>query len=227
MSEYPRDGVTAPFARIAWYGHSMFLVTDDRGAAVVTDPYDPQIGYAFPDLEATLVLVSHEHYDHANVGALKGSPEVVRRPGRHVSGGGLEIEGLPSAHDAREGTERGPNVIFRWSMAQMGFAHLGDLGHRLDSEQLEGLRGVDVLFLPVGGTFTIDDAQAEETVRAVAPRIAIPMHFKTEALGFPIQGVRPFADRFDDVAFVGRDPVYLDRQALPEATRVLVLDYLG
>ncbi len=61
----------------------------------------------------------------------------------------------------------------------------------------------------------------------MAPRIAIPMHFKTDALGFPIQGVRPFADRFGDVVFVGKDLVYLDRQALPEATRVLVLDYLG
>jgi L-ascorbate metabolism protein UlaG (beta-lactamase superfamily) len=227
LSEYPRDRVTAPFVCIAWYGHSMFLVTDDRGTAVLTDPYDPQIGYAFPDLEATLVLVSHEHYDHANVGAVKGSPEVVRSPGRRVSGGGLEIEGLPSAHDAREGAERGPNTIFRWSMAGMGFAHLGDLGHRLDSAQLEGLRGVDVLFLPVGGTFTIDDAQAEETVRSVAPRIAIPMHYKTAALGFPIQGVQPFADRFEDVVLVGKDLVYLDRQALPETTRVLVLDYLG
>lgn len=226
MSAYARESVAAPFVKIGWYGHSMFLVSDDRGFSVVTDPFDPQIGYSFPDLEASVVLVSHDHYDHANVGAVKGSPAVMREAGRELSAGGVNFEGLLSAHDARGGAERGPNVIFQWKMADMAFAHLGDLGHRIPPELAERLRGVDVLFIPVGGTFTIDDASAEDAVRELKPRIAIPMHFKTGALGFPIKGVKPFADRFPDVVTAGKEFVYLDRKALPEPTQVLVLDYL-
>jgi L-ascorbate metabolism protein UlaG (beta-lactamase superfamily) len=226
LTAYSRDRVTAPFLSIGWFGHAMFLVADDQGTRVVTDPFDPQIGYAFPDLEASVVLVSHDHYDHANVGAVKGSPVVLHKAGNYSAAGDLDIEGLQSAHDASGGAERGANIIFHWSMAGITLAHLGDLGHRLTPEQVMRLRGVDVLFLPVGGTFTIDDALAEETVRELAPRIAIPMHFKTEALKIPVQGVKPFSDRFEDVVTAGKEFVYLDREALLEPTRVLVLDYI-
>lgn len=225
MSAYARDNVAAPFVKIGWYGHAMFLVSDDRGVSVVTDPFDPQIGYTLPDLEASVVLVSHDHYDHANVEAVKGDPAVMREAGRHLAAGYLDFEGLQAAHDTRGGAERGPNVIFHWRMADMTFAHLGDLGHLLSTEHAERLRGVDVLFIPVGGTFTIDAALAEQTIRDLQPHIAIPMHYKTEALGFPIQGVMPFTDRFSDVVTAGKQFVYLDRATLPEPTQVLVLDY--
>ncbi len=134
----------------------MFAIEDDAGTRVVTDPYDSGIGYVFPVLEASVVLVSHEHYDHSNIQALKGAPEVIQSEGYSTSHG-LAFEGLPSAHDTREGQERGPNVIFRWSMGGLSFAHLGDLGHKLDKGLLERLTALDVLFIPVGGFYTVDD----------------------------------------------------------------------
>jgi L-ascorbate metabolism protein UlaG (beta-lactamase superfamily) len=225
MTPVSRDGVSAPFVRIGWYGHAMFLVEDDQGTSVVIDPFDPGIGYAFPDLAASVVLVSHDHYDHANVGAVKGNPVVVREKGV-TNAYGVEVEGLPAAHDARGGAERGPNIIYRWSMAGMSFAHLGDLGHPLTPELSSRLRDLDVLFIPVGGTFTIDDSTAARTVEELSPRIAVPMHYKTAALGFPIQGVEPFANRFSDVVTTGKGFVYLDRDSLPETTSIFLFDYI-
>lgn len=225
MTLASRDGVSAPFVKIGWYGHAMFLVEDDRGTRVVTDPFDPVIGYAFPDLAASVVLVSHGHYDHNNAGAVKGNPVVIREAGNTLAQD-VEVKGLAAAHDTRGGAERGPVIIYRWSMAGMSFAHLGDLGHPLTPELATSLRNLDVLFIPVGGTFTIDDSAAARTVEELAPRIAIPMHYKTAVLNIPVQGVEPFAHRFHDVVRTGRDFIYLDRDSLPEPTRVFLPDYI-
>ena len=50
----------------------------------------------------------------------------------------------------------------------------------------------DVLFVPVGGTYTIDAEGALETMALLRPRIAVPMHFQTPALSFPLDGPEAF-----------------------------------
>jgi L-ascorbate metabolism protein UlaG (beta-lactamase superfamily) len=59
--------------------------------------------------------------------------------------------------------------------------HLGDLGHILDDAQVRAIGRVDVLLVPVGGHYTIGPAEAGRVIEQLAPRIAVPMHFKTEA----------------------------------------------
>ena len=66
------------------------------------------------------------------------------------------IEGIRSYHDEEKGAKRGENIIFRFDIEGMSLAHLGDLGELLDNKQLEKLGGLDVLFIPVGGTYTLD-----------------------------------------------------------------------
>ena len=57
----------------------------------------------------------------------------------------------------------------------------------------------DVLLVPVGGFFTIDHKQAADVVEALAPRIVIPMHYKTAKVDFPIAGVGAFLATQDTV----------------------------
>jgi len=204
----------------------MFLLEDDSGIRVVTDPFAEGVGYRLPRVEAEVVLVSHDHFDHGNAAIVGGNPRVVREPGtRQVDG--LSVEGFPTFHDPKGGAERGKNIIFRWRMKDITFLHLGDLGHALDEGLAGELKGPDVLFVPVGGTFTIDDAQAAEVVRTLAPRIAIPMHFRNSACNFPILTEEPFLARFQQVERVGKNPVYLSREDLPEPTLILVMDFLA
>ena len=67
--------------------------------------------------------------------------------------------------------------------------HLGDLGHLLDQDVIAQIGKTDVLMLPVGGFFTIDAEAATRVMNDIRPSIAIPMHFKTEKVEFPIAGV--------------------------------------
>ena len=40
------------------------------------------------------------------------------------------------------------------------------------------------MLIPVGGFFTIDGIRAAEIVKELRPRIAIPMHYRSEEKGF-------------------------------------------
>ncbi len=212
--------------RVSWLGHAMFLLEDGAGNRLVTDPYGDGVGYPLPGVEAGIVLVSHDHFDHGNVSLVKGDPVVVREAGEHKVGG-ISVIGFPTFHDASGGGERGGNVVFLWDMQGVTFVHLGDLGHALDPAIASRLKGADVLFVPVGGTFTIDDAQAAALVEEIAPRIAVPMHYRNSACSFPILTEEPFASRFTRVQRVGRSPVYLAPGELPEPTLVLVMDFMS
>jgi L-ascorbate metabolism protein UlaG (beta-lactamase superfamily) len=219
-------GVSTTGVRISWLGHAMFMLEDEAGNRLVTDPYDSHVGYALPDVEADIVLVSHGHGDHSNAGLIKGNPLIISDPApKEVKG--IPVRGFPSFHDSHNGAERGPNIIFKFTMQDLAFVHLGDLGHTIEGSLLKELSGIDVLFVPVGGVFTIEDSQAEQVVKALSSRIAIPMHYRTKACPWAIQTEEPFAQRFEHVERVGKQPLFVSRETLPDTTRIVILDYVS
>jgi L-ascorbate metabolism protein UlaG (beta-lactamase superfamily) len=77
-------------------------------------------------------------------------------------------------------------------MDDIKFCHLGDLGHEIDEESVQKIGDVDILFIPIGGTFTVDADQAWNVVNMIKPKITIPMHYKIGGLSLPITGIEPF-----------------------------------
>ncbi len=73
---------------------------------------------------------------------------------------------------------------------------LGDLGHLLDDKTVGEIGPVDILLIPVGGTYTIDAEEAVKVTAQLNPRLIIPMHFKTPVMDFPITGVDLFLPRW-------------------------------
>jgi L-ascorbate metabolism protein UlaG (beta-lactamase superfamily) len=213
--------------KITWLGHSCFKIESDGGKVVVTDPFDESVNYPPPRIRADVVVVSHDHHDHNNVKALKGDPAVVRGPGKKTAEG-IEFEGIASYHDEREGKLRGKNTIFCFEMDEIRVCHLGDLGHQLGEKEAAALGDVDVLMIPVGGTFTLDGEGAKKVAGQIKPRIVIPMHFKTAAVP-PSFGIYP-ADDFLSGQQVERPghTIAVSKEGLPgegEGPRVMVLDY--
>jgi L-ascorbate metabolism protein UlaG (beta-lactamase superfamily) len=47
---------------------------------------------------------------------------------------------------------------------------------------LEEIGEVDILFVPVGGEYTLGAKEAAEVVNAIGPTLTIPMHFQTPGL---------------------------------------------
>lgn len=192
---------------ITWIGHSCFKIQDKvgpDGVTVVTDPFDKSIGLKPPSFEADIVTVSHDHYDHNNVKALRGQPYVIDTAGEYDVKG-VVVYGIQSYHDEKQGQERGSNIIYRIEMDGIAVSHLGDLGHVLDNKQLEALAGTDILLIPVGGKYTLDAKKAVEVVSQIEPRIVIPMHYKIPGLKLDIAGVDEF------IKELGLKPEELDK----------------
>jgi len=162
---------------IRWLGHSAFLLTGE-GASIRFD-------YRPIDVDADLVLVSHEHFDHDAADAVGGAPEVLRaRAGTFDSAIG-EVVGVASEHDPSAGTQRGANVIFRFALDGVRCCHMGDFGQReLRAEQREAIGPIDILFIPVGGGPTIGGREAAVVVDELHPGLVVPMHFATAAVDF-------------------------------------------
>ena len=213
--------------KVKWYGHSAFLLTSDQGFKMITDPYEPggfggAIAYGrIPD-EAHVVLVSHDHADHNYVKGLSGKPTVVKNAGIH-SLKNLEVRGIPAYHDEGQGSQRGGNTIFCFALDGLQICHLGDLGHIPTEQQIKQIVPVDLLFLPVGGVYTIDPAQATLTAQKLNPRVIIPMHFKTPRCGFPLASVEEFTKGKSSVKNPGVSEWEIKRESLPSTPEVIVL----
>jgi L-ascorbate metabolism protein UlaG (beta-lactamase superfamily) len=209
---------------IKYLGHAAFVITSDKGLKIITDPYAtaPDLTYGEITETADIVTVSHEHFDHNNVAAVRGDPEVVRRVGRSVVKG-IEFKGVASAHDDSGGSLRGGNVIFCFEVDGVAVCHLGDLGHRLDEKQLEEMGRVDILLIPVGGNYTIDAKVATGVCDQLKPKVIIPMHYKTEK-GIPgISGVEGFLSGKASVSRPDSSRAEFKVGELPAAGQILVL----
>ena len=208
--------------KVEWLGHACFLITAANGTRIITDPYavDDRIRFAPVNAAAEVVLVSHGHFDHGNVAAVQGNPQVIKEAGQHQAAG-MEFRGVAAFHDMSEGKQRGTNVLFSFPVDGLRLCHLGDLGHTLSPQQVKDLGSVDVLFIPVGGTYTVDASQANEVCNQLKPRVVIPMHFKNPKVGLPIAGVEDFLAKRSPVSHVKGSTVELLPGKLSAETIVL------
>jgi L-ascorbate metabolism protein UlaG (beta-lactamase superfamily) len=211
--------------KISSIGHACFLV-DAREARIVTDPFAEGIPYASPEAEADLITVSHDHFDHNAVDRIGGSPTAVTGPGEYEVDG-VSIGGIASLHDDQGGAQRGANRIYVFTLEGICPARLGDLGTSLDSHQRAVLGGVEILFAPVAGHFTIDATRAAEIARSLPRlRVVIPMHYKADAIAdWPIATVEEFEFLMDNVCHIGASTVEMTRTSMPEQWEVWILDH--
>lgn len=177
--------------KITYFGHSMFLIESKNGLKIGMDPYNERIKSKLPDVSADIAIVSHAHFDHSNAGLFKGSPEIIDRTGKYTKNE-ASITGYPSFHDNMKGRLRGENIIFAIEIDNIRFVHLGDFGSFSDNDTVNLIKGADVLFIPVGGIFTINFKEAAKLVEIIRPKIAVPMHFREKDLKLMVEGINPF-----------------------------------
>lgn len=207
---------------IEYFGQSMFRITSPVGFLVVIDPFKTQT-------VGDWVLVTHNHFDHDKVELVANSSKIFRA----IDEGGNRLDNFDSRkdvsiktaletyHDANKGAARGKNGVFLVETGGVRMVHLGDVGETLSPQEVRELGKVDILFVPVGGKYTVNATKAKKIVDAVKPKVVIPMHYAFS--GNTEIGLNPpqeFISLFSDVKKIAGTKIAFTKSDLPANTQV-------
>lgn len=206
-----------------WLGHSSFLIKGKQ-AIVVTDPFDEIQGYNLGKPYADIITISHQHSHHNFEKGIEGNPWVIKGPGEYEIAN-VFVTGIRTFHDNVMGEKYGENTVYLIEIDNVRLCHLGDIGHKLTSTQIEELSDVDVLLVPVGGVTTINAPLAAETINMIDPTIVIPMHYRTEAVNLDLETIEPFLKEMGIKEVVQQPKLSFNKSSLANVTQLVVLDY--
>jgi L-ascorbate metabolism protein UlaG (beta-lactamase superfamily) len=211
--------------RIKWHGHSCFEVIGSENS-VIMDPHDGKsIGIKPPISNAGIVLISHSHFDHNAVRIIRNDHALLYgETGRHEIKG-ITFEGLPSFHDDSNGSVRGLNTIYKFTMDGITICHCGDLGDIPSDEVVEAMRNTDIIFVPTGEVYTLPIPKLKSFLRTVAPKVVVPMHYRVGGLTIPLKTLDEFLENVspDAILYVGNE-VELSSDDISEFTGIWVFD---
>ena len=212
--------------QITYLGHSSFKIKT-KTATIVTDPYHKQVGFRFPKTRADICTISHFHFDHNFRGGIKNEDcFFIENPGEYEIKE-IMIKGIQSCHDDEEGQKRGKNTIFLIQAENINICHLGDLGHSLADKDVKELEDVDILIIPIGGTYTIGPKRAVQLIKKIEPSIIIPVHYQQEGLGQDFAQLKPVDDFLAEIQMESKksEKLILSSTAdLPEEMEIIQLD---
>jgi L-ascorbate metabolism protein UlaG (beta-lactamase superfamily) len=215
---------------ISYLGHACFKLRG-KSITVVTDPFAEKAGKFPKDVKADIITVSHDHFDHNATGLVQEpdggrKPFVITDPGEYEIGG-VSVVGVPTWHDDKKGQERGRNTVYVIEMEGVRLAHCGDLGHKLAQDELDEMGPIDVLFVPVGGLFTLDAKAAAEVVKQVDPWVVIPMHYQQPELDQKtfgqLTGVEKFLTELGKGEMETVTKYVISAERMPEELQVVVM----
>ncbi|KLK91753.1 hypothetical protein AA309_18505 [Microvirga vignae] len=209
---------------LTFVGHATFLIETPQGVRIATDYNDGTRPRVTPDV-ATMNKAHSTHFSYHPDPAIK---YVLR---------GWNPAGDPVVHDLTVqdvrirnvstnirsyggATEYDGNSIFVFETAQLCIAHLGHLHHTLSPGHLKRLGRIDVLLVPVDGSYTLETFDMMEVLRAINAPLMIPMHFfGPSTLNRFLTSARDhFPVEFSDTA-----AITLSRATLPKSPKILVL----
>jgi L-ascorbate metabolism protein UlaG (beta-lactamase superfamily) len=193
--------------QVTWLGRAAFKIISPEGKIIYIDPWlkdNPLCPAEYKDvskLKADIICFTHTHGDH-----LGDTVELAKLTGAKVVvmvdlSQGLVQQGLDANQLIRlsyGGTDDVAGVkaslVPAWHIPSaagvvLGFSsgfklyHAGDTCLFLDMSLIKTLYSPQLVLLPVGGIFTMDDYAASLACREyIQPQFAIPMHYPARSI---------------------------------------------
>ena len=210
--------------RITFLGHSTFLIESTGNIRIATDYND----YFRPNVVPEIATMNRAHDTHYSNNPDPGIKHLLRGwnpdggPAQHdITLGDVRVRNIPTnTRDFQGGTNIYGNSVFVFEIAGLCIAHLGHLHHTLTVQQLAQLGQMDVVLVPVDGSYTMDLDGMIEVLRAIKAPLMIPMHY------FSSYTLERFMTRVRgafDIEESAVSSIVVSRQSLPGKQKVLVL----
>lgn len=177
---FEQAALAAGTVQLTFLGHSSFLIETAGGATVVTDFN----GMVLPPQAPDIVTMNNAHSTHYTDYVDPAVKHVLR--GWDPKGGvalhdvthlDMHVRNVPTNVRDFGGVRTNGNSIFVFEVADMCIAHLGHLHHVLTDVHLAELGMIDVLLVPVDGSFTMAQELMVEVIEQILPAVIIPMHY--------------------------------------------------
>ena len=209
---------------VIWLGHACFMLKG-KNRKLIFDPFKG-IGLPRPKAKADIVLCSHSHSDHNNAAAVSHKRSIVLEGFTGIARiSDISVKGIATYHDEVQGSKRGKNSVYSVGLDGLSFCHLGDLGHELSASHVREVGSVDVLFLPVGGFYTIGPEQARRVMESLKPRITVPMHYRLPGMSKAfnqLSTLKSFTRKDENVKRLKGPRFTVSRDDLPERPLIIV-----
>jgi L-ascorbate metabolism protein UlaG (beta-lactamase superfamily) len=210
--------------RISYVGHSTFLIESPQLVRIATDYSD----WVKPPVLPDIATMNHAHSSHYTLSPDPGIKYVLhgwredQKPARiDLQYKDVRVWNVPTNIRTFDGgTEHHGNSIFIFEVANLCIAHLGHLHHTLTQQQLNEIGRVDIVLVPVDGSYTLDLDGMVEVLHALKAPLMIPMHFfSAYTLDRFLQRVR----QDWDVELAQIPSMVVSKTDLPPKPKVLVL----
>ena len=207
---------------LTWIGHSCFRLRG-REASIITDPCARGSGYSLNKATAEVVTISNTHPNHDARDEVAGNPTVLDGPGEYEVKGIL-ISGVRTPL-SKKNVEATRNTAYIMTIDDITVCHLGDISALLVADQIEQMKDVDVLLVPVGGHCTIGAQEAVEVIAQVEPKLVIPMHYQTEQSKVELEPVDQFLREMGMSQAQPQARLNVTHSSLPAEPTVALLSY--
>jgi L-ascorbate metabolism protein UlaG (beta-lactamase superfamily) len=224
-----RTAAASEEVAITYAGHSTYLIDTPGGVRIATDYNGAYRTGRLPDV----VTMNRAHGTHYTLFPDSGIAHVLHgwgdedKPARvRLRAGDVLIRNVTTDIRRYFGEDfggpmiRDGNSIFIFEVAGLCIGHLGHLHHKLDDSHFAAIGRIDILMVPIDGTYTMSLDGISEITRRLRASVVLPMHrFATPLDDFMRRIGRDFAiDRR------GERTLRISRESLPSAPTVIILD---
>lgn len=210
--------------RISYVGHSTFLIESTKGVKIATDYND----YIRPSVIPDIATMNRAHTSHFSYNPDPAIRHVL--PGWNPAGGAahhdvtlddVRIRNVPTnIRDWQGGTLEFGNSIFIFEMGGLCIAHLGHLHHTLTDQQIARIGQMDIILVPVDGSYTLDLPGMLEVLKSLKAPLMLPMHYFSS---FTLNRFLDVVKGDFEIKMQEIPTIVVSRTSLPSKPQVLVL----